>query len=306
MNVSHVRIGLILVALLLVLANQLWLSTLTQDLPPIPISHDTREKVELLLMVTSHAGDAKRRSIMRETYLSFTDRRYTWMFIIGKQNVTITRELYAEQDKYKDIFFLDSLDGYFDLTDKILKGFEVAAKYFDFKFLLKLDTDTYVNVPKFIDFLDQYKKEKGVYCGVQGVWSAKLAHSDEEQVPTERRSWYMLGGGYALSHDLVLYFAENWHLLHQWKPEDLTIGIHLQYLNIYRVVDTTIFKTDNKEILCDQNYLVNHKASELQMFYLHYSSLITGGMCMYEQNDSLRKRIMVKAIEAHDLLVSPE
>jgi len=259
-----------------------------------------------LLMVTSHAGDAMRRRIMRETYLAFPDRRYTWMFIIGKQNVTITRELYEEQVEYKDIFILDCLDGYFDLTDKIFKGFEVAAKNFNFQFLLKLDTDTYVNVPKFIDYLGQYKNEKGVYAGVQGVWSAKLANSDAVLVPSERRSWYMLGGGYVLSEDLVTYFAENWHLLHQWKPEDLTIGIHLQYLNIYRIVDNTIFKTDNKEILCDQNYLVNHKASELQMFYLHYSSLITGGMCMYQQNESLRKRIMVKAIEAHDLLASPE
>jgi len=108
----------------------------------------------------------------------------------------------------------------------------------------------------------------------------------------------MLGGGYALSQDLVQYpnmrlffltyfdilkyFAENWEVMHQWKPEDLTIGIHLQYLFIYiflssivtldiylrvtRIVDNTIFKTDNKEILCDHDYLVNHKV--LFFFFL--------------------------------------
>jgi hypothetical protein len=55
----------------------------------------------------------------------------------------------------------------------------------------------------------------------------------------------MLGGGYVLSYNLAqypiclinfvlffitsIYFAENGHLFQIWAPEDLTIGVHLQY-----------------------------------------------------------------------------
>jgi len=226
------------------------------------------------------------------------------MFIVGTGN--ITAELKQEQQDHSDIFMLECHDGYFDLSDKILRGFEVAVSYFNFTFLLKIDTDTYVNIPKYIDYLAQYSQQAMFYSGVQGVWSAKLSHTPEELVPSEKRAWYMLGGGYTLSHDLVQYFAENWWLMHQWKPEDLTIGIHLQYLNVFHSADIDSYKTDNKEIQCDKDYLVNHKASELQMFYLYYSSLITGGMCKYEQDEVLRKKIMVKAIEAHNALMGIE
>ena len=46
------------------------------------------------------------------------------------------------------------------------------------------------------------------------------------------------------------------------------------------------------------------KASELQIYYLHYSTVITGGMCMYQQNETLRSKIMVKGIQAYEALVA--
>jgi hypothetical protein len=300
-RVPYTRITLLSIAILVVIGNQIYLSRFTVDIAPIPLSF-VKPNVTLLLMVTSYAGDYTRRNVLRETYLSFADERFTWFFIVGKGNVT--QELKQEQEIYKDIFILDCHDGYLELTDKIFRGLQVAEEHFDFKILLKVDTDTYVNIPKYIEYLNPFLEQGGFYSGAQGVWSPKISHNvPDELVPSERRSWYMLGGGYALSHDLVKYFAENWHLMRQWEPEDLSIGIHLQYLEIYRNVETTIYKTDNKEILCDRDYSVNHKASELQMFYLHYSSLITGEMCAYQRDETLRKKIMVRAIQAHNSLV---
>jgi hypothetical protein len=74
MNVSCVRTTFIIVALLCLGANQLWLSSLIQGIAPIPLSHNVKSKVTLLLMVTTHTADTLRRNIMRETYLSFPDR----------------------------------------------------------------------------------------------------------------------------------------------------------------------------------------------------------------------------------------
>ena len=39
---------------------------------------------------------------------------------------------------------------------------------FDFTFLLKVDTDTYVQVPKFIDYLNQFANTPASYYGVHG------------------------------------------------------------------------------------------------------------------------------------------
>lgn len=64
---------LLVVAVICIIANQVWLSSFTTALEPIPISL-VKQNVTLLLMVTTYAGDYTRRSIMRETYLSFTDR----------------------------------------------------------------------------------------------------------------------------------------------------------------------------------------------------------------------------------------
>jgi hypothetical protein len=51
-----------------------------------------------------------------------------------------------------------------------MRGFETAIEYFDFTYLIKVDTDTYVNVPKFIDYIVGNGAGKSpFYAGAQGL-----------------------------------------------------------------------------------------------------------------------------------------
>lgn len=89
------------------------------------------------------------------------------MFIIGADNVT--HRLLLEQTKCGDIYFVDCGDAYLNLTDKVahiqnwftlkltffkvLLGFKEAINNFDFKYILKIDTDTFVNVQGVINYV---------------------------------------------------------------------------------------------------------------------------------------------------------
>lgn len=43
-------------------------------------------------------------------------------------------------------------------------------EHYDFKYLLKVDTDTFVNMPKFIDYIiDKGGDKRGFYAGAQGL-----------------------------------------------------------------------------------------------------------------------------------------
>eukprot|EP00026_Physarum_polycephalum_P015150 Phypoly_transcript_15773.p1 GENE.Phypoly_transcript_15773~~Phypoly_transcript_15773.p1 ORF type:complete len:135 (+),score=14.05 Phypoly_transcript_15773:464-868(+) len=121
----------------------------------------------------------------------------------------------------------------------------------------------------------------------------KAAHNSVYMhYPSQRLTRYMLGGGYAMSYDLVQYFAENWQLLYGWKAEDISIGAHLYLLNKKVFTDITTFYTINDGMECGKSsYLVNHKVSKEQMYYLHHSTLLTGSMCSYARNATLKKEI---------------
>lgn len=62
-------------SLLCLLAIQIWLYSFTSyvETRVVPTTA-TISKTTLLIMITSHSGDYSRRSVVRETYLSFEDR----------------------------------------------------------------------------------------------------------------------------------------------------------------------------------------------------------------------------------------
>eukprot|EP00026_Physarum_polycephalum_P013443 Phypoly_transcript_13843.p1 GENE.Phypoly_transcript_13843~~Phypoly_transcript_13843.p1 ORF type:complete len:326 (+),score=37.74 Phypoly_transcript_13843:13-990(+) len=262
---------------------------------PQPIKINTT----LLFIIITHTTETEVRNTMRNTFLATPSKRFKWMFVVGKGN--FTEKFHKENEKYKDIYLVESDDGYDALSYKILLGFEKAVQHFNFEIIMKADTDTYVDVKGLINYFVKLD-EKGLYAGVLGHFSTReLGHKSlKNRTASERRVRYMLGGGYALSYILVSYFVDNWHLFQIWKPEDLTIGVHLNQIYTFEVSNTNFFHTADSPAECSPNFLVKHKVSQKDMYYLHYSLLETGKMCEYASNKTIKELVAKKyKIEQH-------
>lgn len=48
----------------------------------------------------------------------------------------------------------------------MLTGFEKAIELFNFKYLLKIDTDTWVSTPDIVDYLERQKNSSMLYIGL--------------------------------------------------------------------------------------------------------------------------------------------
>eukprot|EP00026_Physarum_polycephalum_P008180 Phypoly_transcript_08259.p1 GENE.Phypoly_transcript_08259~~Phypoly_transcript_08259.p1 ORF type:complete len:416 (-),score=52.94 Phypoly_transcript_08259:210-1457(-) len=301
MLVTRIVLVLSAAALLLFLSQLFFYSTNDQSpwllLPKSHHSQNTKINTTVLFMITSYAQEFTGRQIVRETYLSVPSDKSAYLFILG--NGVVTQDLLQEQAKYKDMYFLDCADGYYDLSDKVLMGMKIALEHFDFQYLVKVDTDTFVDVPRFVDYvLEQGANSTTFYAGNPGHYKVKESGwrtlNTTIRQPSMRPSDYMLGGGYVLSRDLVEYFAENGHMLQVWEPEDLTIGVHLHAIKVKRHSDYSTFLTHNKKMGCKKDYLLNHKVPKADMYYLHYSTLESGQMCGYVHSETVRNAVHQK------------
>ena len=110
----------------------------------------------------------------------------------------------------------------------------------DFKYLSKVDDDTYVRIPEVIDELHNTNYENSLYWGFfdgrapvqkSGKWQ------ETNFVLCDRYLPYALGGGYVISHDLVSFIAENSDRFQIYRNEDISIGTWLAPLKVNRVHD---------------------------------------------------------------------
>merc|ERR1712129_117457 len=102
--------------------------------------------------------------------------------------------------------------GYQALTSKLLASFVQLNRNVKFKYLLKVDDDSYVQLPLVLEELKNSNFDKSLYWGffdgrapvwLKGKWAEKNTACVTSIFPMP------LGGGYVLSHDLVKYIAEN-------------------------------------------------------------------------------------------------
>ncbi|XP_035913001.1 beta-1,3-galactosyltransferase 6 [Anopheles stephensi] len=222
------------------------------------------------------------------------------LFAIGMhgQPKNIRRAIYEEQRVFGDILELEALqDSYANLTSKLLHSMrKIDAKY-DFRYLAKLDDDTYVKLDVLAeDLLSYYEKlhqvqqqqphpNKGpmeLYWGYfrgaatiqkQGAWQEK------DYSLCDRYGPYALGGGYVLSKGLVSYIATYADQLSMYKSEDIAVGTWLApFRNIHRRHDVR-FDTAWKPRACKDYHMLLHKRTAR-----HMRDLYAGEMCTHEED----------------------
>lgn len=143
----------------------------------------SRAVVHIAIMATWN--DFNNRYRIRNSWLQFSGN-YSYSFIVGKPATDNERKmndkLHHEILKYKDIITGDFVDSYYNLTRKAVVMLDQRGKA---EYIFKADTDTYVNVPQLLQFLQaQTRRESPVkYAG--RVASPMRPDRDE------KGRWYM-------------------------------------------------------------------------------------------------------------------
>lgn len=241
---------------------------------------------DLVILILSAPKNNKERDLIRDTWGHGLEKKVILKFFIGIGNLDSnqSKTLHSENLLHNDLVLLKKLNESFKaLTLKVLESFKWIDNNINFKHLLKTDEDSYVRVQKIINEL-RNKPEDRFYWGFfdgrahvkkRGKWSEK------DWVLCDRYLPYALGGGYVISNDLVHYVVQNSKFLKIYNNEDVSLGTWLGPLDINRIHDPR-FNTEYKSRGCNNQYLITHKQTSMQMRELHNNILKTGQLCTKE------------------------
>ena len=109
-------------------------------------------------------------------------------------------------------------------------GFEWAARYCNFSFLLKADDDVFINTPAVVKLLNNARtpKEK-LYLGFvhtdpkpekKGKWRVSKQEYSEKFYPN-----FCAGPGYILSRDVVISFVNVINTIPKFRIDDVYVGM---------------------------------------------------------------------------------
>uniref|UniRef100_A0A182J143 Hexosyltransferase n=1 Tax=Anopheles atroparvus TaxID=41427 RepID=A0A182J143_ANOAO len=229
------------------------------------------------------------------------------LFAIGLhgQPKNIRRAIYEEQRVFGDILELNELqDSYANLTAKVVQSMQKIDAKYDFRYLAKLDDDTYVKLDLLAeDLLSYYEKlhreagqqarkpsKSGAGTPIELYWgyfrgAATIqkhgAWQEHDYSLCDRYGPYALGGGYVLSKGLVSYIAQNGDRLNLYRSEDIAVGSWLApFRNIHRRHDVR-FDTAWKARACKNYHMLLHKRTAQ-----HMKDLYAGELCTHEENAS--------------------
>ncbi|XP_063587024.1 beta-1,3-galactosyltransferase 6-like [Penaeus indicus] len=242
------------------------------------------KSVFLVIIVISAPGNSEQRDTIRQTWLSEEKSDTLHYFVIGtgslSENVNVT--IQSEQRRFGDLLLLNNvIDSYSALTKKLLASLVYVHYNVKFRFLMKCDDDSYVQIPQLHKELKAVPYKQRLYWGFfdgratphkKGVWK------ENEWVLCDHYVPYALGGGYVLSSDLVTFVAVNSKYLKLYKNEDVSLGVWLASVDLHRVHDTR-FDTEYVSRGCNNEYLVSHKQSTLHMREKFNSLKATGLLC---------------------------
>lgn len=196
----------------------------------------------------------------------------------------IKRQLEDEQEVYHDLLLLDDLkDSYGNLTLKLIKSIKKINEILpNFKYLLKVDDDTYVKLDQLTLDLVNYDKlkpsirsteksfkkpQRELYWGyfngranikTSGPWQESSYNLCDRYLP------YALGGGYLISQNLSKFIAQYSDQLSIYKSEDISMGTWLSPFDIHKRHDVR-FDTAYMPRKCKNYHIVMHKRNAEEM-----------------------------------------
>lgn len=261
--------------------------------PRIQISADERRaslpKTYLMIVIMTRANDSAVRAVIRDTWLKLSSKGvavFRHIFPVGIANLSkrSLELLDEEQNLNGDLLLLDALiDDYANLARKTLMAIDAVCHMYNFDFLLKVDSDSFVRVGALLKALKDIAHPR-LYWGFldgrakprrRGQWA------EREWVLCDRYLPYQLGGGYVLSHKLADFISRNKDLLKLYRSEDVSVGAWLAGLDV-RYVHDPRFDTEFRSRGCNNEYIITHKQTPQSLEDLYSSMLTAGRLCVKE------------------------
>jgi galactosylxylosylprotein 3-beta-galactosyltransferase len=153
---------------------------------------DLRPEYDLVVVILSSVGYTDRRHAIRDSWLSMKSSpvaelaalssRVKPLFVIGnrRQEPGVLDAAQTEGDDHGDILFVDSADDFDSLTSKVVKAYEHISDNYRAKYVLKVDDDSYVNLPALVSELASKPEEKFYWGYFQGRANVKKQGKYEE------------------------------------------------------------------------------------------------------------------------------
>lgn len=199
----------------------------------------------LLILVSSAPAYYERRRAIRQTWATDSAIKTRWktVFLLGQSRAKNHSELLLrEQAFYGDMIRADYYEHYWNQTLKIEMGFEWAARYCSFTFLLKADDDVFINPPAVIEVLNRTTTPRqNLYMGyvyrnpvVQrtGKWSLRQEEYNGTHYPD-----FCAGPGYILSLDVVHSFVSIFGRIPKFKFDDVYVGMLAEKIGLRAIHD---------------------------------------------------------------------
>jgi galactosylxylosylprotein 3-beta-galactosyltransferase len=194
-------------------------------------------------------------------------------------------DIMFEAREFNDmIIFPTVTDSISSLSNRTLFSFKYVHESLKYKYVLKCDDDSFVDLPHIASELQLRKSDSPLYWGYMSgnSYVRYIGHYTEH-------SWnvcddyltYAFGGGYVLSRHVTGILAENAENLKMYACEDVAMGAWLAPYNIELKHDAR-FNVNTPSRGCKDPFLISHKVTAERMYIYHDSMLSEGRMCSWK------------------------
>lgn len=178
-----------------------WDSELPPCVPGLNAArHSTEGHVDYLIVIHTAARNLKQRNAIRRTWardFKNVPGAETVFFLGNATSARRRNAIKKEHRRYSDIVGGSFVDSYDNLTLKSIAMLEMALEsYPNLTFLLKVNDDTYVNVPKFLERLCRMRVDT-----VHGYRRQENVSSQEHNETSFPH--YASGAGYAIGGQVI-------------------------------------------------------------------------------------------------------
>lgn len=150
-------------------------------------------------------------SLQQDPYINLEETiRQTW----GKNNDNDIKIIYYYGDSQEtylmnDKLFINSPEGLYNIGKKTLKMFDYCYNNFEFDYMFRTNSSSYINITELKNFLIDKPKKK-FYCGHVGNFLGNIKFAS--------------GSGYFISRDLVEFVLNNQNEWDHNLIDDVSLG----------------------------------------------------------------------------------
>ncbi|XP_066453225.1 beta-1,3-galactosyltransferase 2-like [Eleutherodactylus coqui] len=237
----------------------------------------------LIVLIATIASEVENRRAIRATFGKKTLINGTsiiCMFLLGKDSKQKPKSILEESEKYHDIIQKDFQDTYKNLTIKTLMGIEWVCNYCPTaKYVMKTDSDMFVNIDRLLDLLKSEQAQKQNYFTGDLMKNNRPIrnknskwHMPHSLYPGEFYPTFCTGSGYVFSGDVAAKILRSSFKVKFLYLEDVFVGICLdrEGIKITRPPTNNLFNSNPAPFnsCVYNNIITSHNIKSTQLIHL--------------------------------------